>query len=93
MSERKEIKSEEIERKEIKLKLENAFKAYDTNYDQFLDSNEISQCLLAMLEILGADRKNHNIDKIKDDFMEQLDLNKDKKLSPEEFIGKHYFQF
>ena len=77
----------------IKLKLENAFDTFDVDANGKLDINEIGQCLETMLKVLGADKKKYNIEKLKMEFIKQLDEDNNKELTRQEFVGKYSLIF
>jgi Ca2+-binding EF-hand superfamily protein len=68
-------------RGDIRTKLEYAFTLYDRDNNGFLDSREIRTVLLAMLDLLGADKSSHNLTQLTDECLKSLDNNKDGKIT------------
>lgn len=74
-------------RGDVKKKLDYAFALYDADQNGYLDSREIRTVLIAMLDLLGADKRSHNISKLTDECMSQLDLAKEGRVSKDEFVN------
>lgn len=69
-------------------KLDYAFDVYDTNNSGYLDKNELSKVIYAMLNLLGAEKKDDpdGINELATDCLKKLDKNEDGRVSKEEFI-------
>ena len=70
-----------------KKKLEYAFGLYDADNNGTLDMNEVRAVLFGMLDLLGADKKSHNINDLTEECVKQLDKSRDGKISKEEFVN------
>lgn len=62
-------------------KLSYAFDAYDLDGNGTLDQNELKTVLVAMLDMLGADKKSHNVNALANECMKDLDKSHDGKVS------------
>ncbi len=76
-------------RGDSKKKLEYAFALYDRDNNGYLDSREIRTVLLAMLDLLGADKRSHNVTMLTDECMKSFDTCQDGKI----IKGKDYIAF
>jgi Ca2+-binding EF-hand superfamily protein len=70
----------------LRKKLEYAFKLYDADSNGYLDTYEIRAVLTGMLDLLGADRKNHNVGQLADECIKDLDASRDGKVSMGECV-------
>ncbi len=61
--------------------MEYAFNLYDADNSGYLDSNEVRAVLTAMLDLLGAEKRNHNINQLTEECVKQLDSSRDGRIS------------
>jgi Ca2+-binding EF-hand superfamily protein len=71
---------------DIRSKLEYAFELYDADDSGTLDRTEIKTVLTGMLDLLGADKKGHNINSLTTECMKELDQEKDGLITKDEFV-------
>ena len=71
----------------MKKKLEYAFALYDADGNGYLDKDEIKLVINGMLDLLGADKKHNDPQKLADECMKELDSSHDGQVSKEEFIN------
>jgi Ca2+-binding EF-hand superfamily protein len=67
-------------------KLEYAFSLYDTDGNGYLDRNELRTVLTAMLDLLGADKKNTNVPALVNEIVTDLDKSHDGRITKDEFV-------
>lgn len=58
-------------RGDLNRKLEYAFILYDTDNNGYLDRNELRTVLTGMLDLLGAEKKNYNVQKLAEECMRE----------------------
>jgi Ca2+-binding EF-hand superfamily protein len=68
-------------RGDAKKKLEYAFALYDRDNNGYLDQREVRTVLLAMLDLLGADKRSHNVTMLTNECMKSLDTYQDGKIT------------
>ena len=73
-------------RGDLKKKLEYAFELYDSDGNGYLDSTEVREVVKGMLDLLGADKKGNDANKLAEECIKQLDATNDGKLSKGENI-------
>jgi Ca2+-binding EF-hand superfamily protein len=71
---------------DLKRKLEYAFQIYDDDGNGYLDKDEIKNVINGMLDLLGADKKMNDSQKLADEAIKALDTSKDGKVTKDEFI-------
>ena len=64
-------------RGDVKKKLDYAFALYDSDKNGYLDMREVKGVLFAMLDLLGADKKNHDLTKLTNECVLELDKSRD----------------
>ncbi len=67
-------------------KLNYVFEVYDSDHNRILDENEIRQVVKAMFKLLKVDREHCNFEQCIENIMSSLDVNRDRKISKNEFI-------
>ena len=67
-------------------KLKYAFDAYDLDGNGYLDQTELKTVLSAMFDMLGADKKSHNIPALVAQVTKDLDSSRDGRVSKNEFV-------
>jgi Ca2+-binding EF-hand superfamily protein len=67
-------------------KLAYAFEIYDAENNGYLCSREVRDGLTAMLDLIGANRRQINITALVNECMSQLDINSDDRICKNEFI-------
>jgi len=68
-------------------KLDYAFTVYDADHNGYLDQNELNAVLTGMLDLLGADKRNHNSRSLAQECARELDVSHDGRISKDEFIN------
>jgi Ca2+-binding EF-hand superfamily protein len=58
-------------RGDLKKKLEYAFALYDSDNNGYLDRDELRTVLAGMLDLLGAEKKNYNVQQLSDECMKE----------------------
>jgi len=74
-------------RGDVAQKLDYAFHLYDTDGNGYLDSQEVKEVLVSMLDLLGAEKKSYNLTTLTQECMKDLDKSHDGKITKDEFIG------
>ena len=72
---------------ELKDKLNYVFTMYDQDNNKVIDRNEIALVLKGMFMLIGVQQENVNFERCLENIMDSLDVNRDSKISKEEFIN------
>jgi Ca2+-binding EF-hand superfamily protein len=68
-------------------KLQYAFDFYDEDNNNFLTGEELKGALFSMLDLLGAEKKEYDIEQLANECLEQLDTTEDNRIESHEFIS------
>jgi Ca2+-binding EF-hand superfamily protein len=68
-------------------KLGYAFELYDQDNNEYLDGDEVHDVLVGMLDLLGAQKQEYNIEELTKECISQLDLTNDNRIEKDEFVN------